>query len=186
MANYFLCGFMGAGKSHAARLIANRFPELEVLDLDKLAEHEAGMSAANIFRTYGEAHFRKLERDTLKKLLAASDGNPQVFSLGGGAVTSEQTLALVRESGWLIFINTPFEICLKRIREKNKVEVTRPVAAGKTDAELRELYETRRASYEKADVTVPNAEAALNFLENELNNIIKSNKAEQSVKADSE
>src|SRR5205085_5210535 len=67
--NVAIVGFMGAGKSTAAR-------ELGGTDADHLIESAAGKPIAEIFREEGEAAFRALEEQTI------------VLALGGGAVAS--------------------------------------------------------------------------------------------------
>ena len=76
-------GFMGAGKSDAARAAAERLGEPAV-DADDEIERELGAPIASFFEREGEAAFREREQTLALELLARGG----VVSLGGGAVES--------------------------------------------------------------------------------------------------
>ena len=80
-----LTGFMGAGKTTAARDLA---AELRVpsRDADALLAERLGMDIPAFFEAHGEAEFRRREEQLVLELLAA--GEPSVVALGGGAVES--------------------------------------------------------------------------------------------------
>ncbi len=78
-------GFMGAGKSTAARLA--REAGVDALDTDELLAAELGMSIDEFFERHGEAEFRRREGEFESGLLERADGG--VIALGGGSVLSE-------------------------------------------------------------------------------------------------
>ena len=80
-------GFMGAGKSTAARAIGAALG-VEPLDSDALLESELGESIESFFEREGEAAFRALEEDLVLALLARADA--RVVALGGGALGSQR------------------------------------------------------------------------------------------------
>ena len=80
-----LVGFMGAGKTTAARAVAKALG-VEAVDADELLEARLGMSIARFFDERGEAAFRAEEEAAVVELLAR--GGPAVVALGGGSVTS--------------------------------------------------------------------------------------------------
>jgi shikimate kinase/3-dehydroquinate synthase len=83
-------GFMGAGKSTAARAAA-RALGAEYVDTDDLIAAEIpGGSIAGFFREQGESRFRELEE---RIVLAALERPDAVVALGGGAVESEPVRA---------------------------------------------------------------------------------------------
>jgi shikimate kinase/3-dehydroquinate synthase len=82
-------GFMGAGKSRAAR--AARHAGLEVLDADELLEAELGSAIDDFFAAEGEAEFRRREEALVAGLL--DRGGFGAIALGGGAVLSERVRA---------------------------------------------------------------------------------------------
>lgn len=80
-----LIGFMGAGKSSAARAAA---VTSDPVDLDALLERRLGMSVAEYFERHGEVAFRAKEEELACEVLDGSDA--EVIALGGGAVGSER------------------------------------------------------------------------------------------------
>jgi shikimate kinase / 3-dehydroquinate synthase len=88
-----LIGFMGAGKSTAARRLA-RALAVEAADSDRLVEAELGSSIEAFFDREGEAAFREREERVVLELL---DRGVPVAALGGGAVLSERVRAALRE-----------------------------------------------------------------------------------------
>jgi shikimate kinase/3-dehydroquinate synthase len=78
------CGFMGAGKSSAARGAAGRLGT-DALDADELIESELGEPIASFFERHGETEFRRREEELVLRLLERGG----VIALGGGAVESE-------------------------------------------------------------------------------------------------
>ena len=55
---------MGSGKSNVDRLLAEKIGYL-FLDLDEIIENKAGKTVREIFTTYGEEEFRRLETEAL-------------------------------------------------------------------------------------------------------------------------
>ncbi|MGI8430124.1 MAG: bifunctional shikimate kinase/3-dehydroquinate synthase [Solirubrobacteraceae bacterium] len=85
-------GFMGAGKSTAARSAAQVLGT-EAIDADQVIEQRLGRPIERMFAQDGEATFRALEEQVTLELLGSS--NPAaVLALGGGATGS----ATVREA----------------------------------------------------------------------------------------
>jgi shikimate kinase/3-dehydroquinate synthase len=76
-------GFMGAGKTTAARSIADAL-QIESVDVDEEIARRAGQTIEEIFQADGEATFRARERRLTLELLDAP--GPRVVSLGGGAL----------------------------------------------------------------------------------------------------
>ena len=83
-------GFMGAGKSRAAREAAAALG-VAADDADALLEAELGRPIAGVFARDGEAAFRAAEEELAGALLETADGG--VIALGGGALHSERVRA---------------------------------------------------------------------------------------------
>jgi shikimate kinase / 3-dehydroquinate synthase len=80
-----LNGFMGTGKSTVARLCAAELGA-EAVDLDERIVLRTGKSIADLFAEQGEAAFRALEQEELRRLEAEFRGRKWVVALGGGAL----------------------------------------------------------------------------------------------------
>jgi len=83
-------GFMGAGKTTAARAAAATLGARAV-DSDQLLEERLGKRIEDYFAAHGEAAFRALEEEVVCELLERPPG--PVISLGGGAAGSERVRA---------------------------------------------------------------------------------------------
>ncbi len=88
-----LIGFMGAGKSTAARAAAKALSE-EAIDTDALLEAELGESIEAFFDREGEAAFRAREEELVLRVLGGREA--AVVSLGGGALGSERVRDALR------------------------------------------------------------------------------------------
>ncbi|MCW3065470.1 MAG: 3-dehydroquinate synthase, partial [Solirubrobacterales bacterium] len=74
-------GFMGAGKTTAARAL-----DPDAIDADALLEERLGTTIAQYFADHGEAAFRAEEERLVVELLDRADGG--ALALGGGALGS--------------------------------------------------------------------------------------------------
>jgi shikimate kinase/3-dehydroquinate synthase len=84
-------GFMGAGKTTAARHIA-AVRGAAPIDTDALIEARLGHTVAEEFAANGEAAFRALEEQVVVDALARA-GAPDTLALGGGSVLSDSVQA---------------------------------------------------------------------------------------------
>lgn len=146
-----LVGFMGAGKTTGARMIANVLRE-RMVDTDKRIEQDVGMSIADYFRKHGEPAFRKIEERTTLELLDAADGG--VIALGGGTVLSEKVQrALTRHT--VVWLHVSLETAWRRAKRSE-----RPLARDR-DA-FAALFKQRAELYERlADVVLPEVDRQL-------------------------
>jgi shikimate kinase len=141
-----LVGFMASGKSTIGRGVAARL-DLPFTDSDNEIEKSFGLSVPEIFERHGEAKFRQAEREIILRLLA---GPPQVVSLGGGACEDEVTRVALIERARTVWLDPPFDVVLARLGRSN----SRPLATGRSPAELRRLWDERREGYSVADYRV--------------------------------
>jgi 3-dehydroquinate synthetase/shikimate kinase len=138
-------GFMGAGKSTAARSAAEAIG-VECLDVDRVIEERLGKSIAQIFADDGEAAFRDAEEQITVELLATP--RPAVLSLGGGAIGS-QAIRDALAGHLVIWIDVDLDTAWARARGTG-----RPLASDRVRFE--QLYAEREPIYASlADATVP-------------------------------
>lgn len=88
---------MGCGKSSVGKELASLLPECRLIDLDTYIEEKQGKNIPEIFNEYGEAAFRRMEREALEEIFSDKSRPRAILSLGGGTVTSEQCRQLIRE-----------------------------------------------------------------------------------------
>lgn len=119
--NLILIGYRGCGKSSVGRLVAQRLG-WPFADTDERVEQLAGRCVRDIFRTDGEAAFRRMESRVLQEVLSAGH---QVVSVGGGAVLVAANRRLIRSAGLCIWL------------QASAAELERRLAADPRSAELR-------------------------------------------------
>lgn len=144
-----LLGLRGAGKSTIGPRLAERL-SLPFLEIDQLVERAAGMSLGEVFELHGEAFYRKLERETLRGLLAETNG--AVIATGGSVVSDSESFDLLRKSATTVWLKARPEDHMSRVIAQGD---ERPMK-NRTDAmaELRALFVTRAALYAQADHVV--------------------------------
>lgn len=140
-----LVGFMGAGKSTVGARVA-RLAERPFVDTDAEIERRHGPIPA-LFEERGEPEFRRLEEALVTEALARDE--PAVVALGGGAILSETTRALLRRRAFVVRLAVDVDTAWARARRSD-----RPLA--RDEASFRRLFGERAALY--ADVA--EAEAA--------------------------
>jgi len=142
-----LVGLMGAGKTSIGRRMAARLG-VPFRDADAEIELAAGCSIPELFRRYGERHFRDGERRVIRRLLA---GDPLVLATGGGAFMDPDTRAAIRDSAVSIWLRCRLATLVRRVATRN----TRPLLQGGNPVEiLGRLMEQRHPIYAEADMIV--------------------------------
>lgn len=101
---YFI-GMPGAGKTGAARRLAHAVGR-PFVDMDDTFEVVNDMTAAEYIRLHGEPAFRAAETELLAKTAKESG---LVVACGGGVVVREENLELLRQNGYVIFLNRPLD-----------------------------------------------------------------------------
>lgn len=83
-----LVGLRGAGKSTVGPLLARRLG-LPFLEMDASIREASGLPIDQIFELHGERHYRRLEFETVERLLGR--GAPAVLAAAGGVVNEPAT-----------------------------------------------------------------------------------------------
>ena len=147
-----LTGFMAAGKSTIGKKLARKLG-VGFYDIDELVVAEHG-PISDIFYAQGEKQFRIYEHDAIARIL--EEGEPGVIALGGGAVTYDDTLKLLKKRTYRVFVKVPPEQILGRLRKSPRI---RPLIGPKPSlSKIRELYEQRMPRYSHADHVVEAAD----------------------------
>lgn len=135
--NIVLCGFMGSGKT----VVGNELSKImgrKFVDTDELIEQEQGVAIKAIFATHGEDYFRDLEFECCKKV---SELKNCVVSTGGGALTFERNVEVLKNNGKIVFLDASFDVICDRIGNSNN----RPLFQDREKA--RALYDERKSKY---------------------------------------
>lgn len=140
-------GFMGAGKSSTAELIAPRLGRAW-FDTDALVVERCGRSIPDLFAAGQERLFRSLEKQVIAELLA---GEPAVLSLGGGALEDPDTRNTLFEHAFVINLAVSWSDVKAELPHLLQ---TRPMLQNRTEGEIHELFLRRQATYRKAHMQI--------------------------------
>ncbi len=134
---------MGCGKSTVGRLLAGRYGR-RFVDMDSYIEQRAGMPVSAIFEQFGEADFRRREREACAAL-AAERG--LVVAAGGGALVDSENARVLSATGDIVLLEVTPEEVLRRLEG----DTTRPLLM-RPDREraVRELLAARLPLYRRA------------------------------------
>ncbi|TXF91730.1 shikimate kinase [Neolewinella aurantiaca] len=157
MKTIYLTGFMGSGKSHTGKLLAERLG-LPFIDLDAVIETTAGKTISEIFAEEGESAFRELETSSLR---ATANDPPGVVSTGGGAPCFNDNMDWMNRHGVTVFLDPPVGVLLQRLETgRDHRPLLQP--AQELGAFITRKLASRRPQYEKAQIQLsladPNAE----------------------------
>ena len=131
---------MGAGKTTIGRQLAKSLA-VPFYDSDKAIEESTGVDIPTIFEFEGEEGFRDREQKMLQQLTKL-DGI--VLATGGGAILREENRQLLKQNGFIVYLQCSVE----RILERTRRDTQRPLL--KTDnpkARIGTLFAEREHLY---------------------------------------
>lgn len=140
----YLVGFMAAGKTTVARILAERLG-WRAEDIDELIEARERRTVAEIFAKSGEPYFRSIERDILKLLLPMRH---VVVATGGGTFMDPDNRAAINLDGVSVWLDVPLEEVVARLPADGR----RPLAADRV--QLERLFTLRQIAYANAQLRV--------------------------------
>lgn len=147
--NIILIGFMGSGKTSLGIKLSYQMKRT-LIDTDKWIEQKQKMTVSEIFASFGEEAFRRMETECLKKLIKTADR--QIISVGGGLPMREENHGLLKELGRVVYLKVTPEVVYERLKN----DTTRPLLQVENPMErIRTLLAGRAPVYERcADIIV--------------------------------
>jgi shikimate kinase len=143
-----LVGMMASGKSSVGRRLAER-RGWEFFDSDRQVEVMTGRTVGDIWRTDGEAAFRRLEAQVLADALAST--TPRVIAAAGGTVLDAANRRLLELHRPVVWLRARPETLAGRLGSATH----RPLLDDDPAGVLKTLDANRRPYYEAvADVVV--------------------------------
>ena len=134
----YLVGFMGSGKSHTGRQLAQLLG-YPFLDLDALIEERAGIDIPAIFAREGESGFRRREREALHSTRQLEE---IVVACGGGAPCFFDNMDWMNRNGLTVYLEAPVEVLAQRLTPGRE---HRPLIAELSENELPAFIEEKLA-----------------------------------------
>ena len=110
-----LVGLRGSGKSTLGAMLAERL-DCPFIELDKVIEREHGASVAALFDVYGQATFRRYERDCLTGVVAGN--RSAVIATAGGIVADEATYGQLLDQTHVIWIEASPAEHMRRVMDQ--------------------------------------------------------------------
>jgi shikimate kinase len=142
-----LTGFMGTGKSQVGRVLAEKLGYV-FIDIDARIEAEQKKTISEIFEGEGEACFRDMEADMIRRI---ADMEGAVIATGGGAILREDNLVNLTRKGVIVCLTASPETIFNRTvasKERPLLRTEDPLAT------IRQLLSSRKAHYEKAGIMI--------------------------------
>lgn len=168
MKRIFFIGFMGSGKTHWGKLLAEKLA-IPFFDLDEVIVKTEEKTIPEIFSNEGEEYFRYKEKEILEQLV--DDHESCIISCGGGTPCFFNNIDFMKKVGEVIWLNTALDVLVQRlIKEKQN----RPLLKMIPDAELKTFIfkklQDRRLYYEQADIIIKEENLSIDRLAELLSN----------------
>jgi len=150
-----LIGYRAAGKSTVGKLLAAKM-NVPFWDADLLLEERLGMPIKEIVASHGWNYFRAREKEIIQKLAQKGSG---VIATGGGVVLAQDNIDLLKENGFVVWLNAPLHEIIGRLQEDAHNGALRPqFTAGNLASETTDVWKQRFPLYEKAaDISLATA-----------------------------
>jgi XRE family transcriptional regulator, aerobic/anaerobic benzoate catabolism transcriptional regulator len=147
-----LIGLRGAGKSTLGAALAKALGYV-FIETSREIENLAGCDLAEIYNLYGEAGYRRYERQALKTICATKE--PVVIATPGGIVSNVDTFELLLRQCTTVWLQARPLDHLSRVRAQGD---NRPMSATRTTQraaidDLKSILQVRDPEYAKANLT---------------------------------
>lgn len=147
----FLVGFMGAGKTSIAQLVAREYG-YTYIDTDEEIERKYGQTISELFKTEGEDAFRKIEAETLRVLTLTPN---TIIATGGGLPCYHNNMDWMNQKGITIYIKQePEELEKRLLGTWQKRPLLNKIEKNGLLGYINDLLEVRKPYYEQAKFAI--------------------------------
>lgn len=145
--NIALIGYRATGKSTVGTILADKL-KIDFLDTDSMVEESMAMPVKEIVALKGWDLFRARETEVIQSL---TQQNACVIATGGGVVLSGDNIFFLKQSGVIIWLNTPLQDIIDRLKIDAQSEAVRPkFTSGDIVQETVDTMKLRLPLYESA------------------------------------
>ncbi len=138
----------GSGKSMFASSLGPQI-NYDWYDLDTLIEESQGKTIREIFSEFGEDHFRQIEADVLRAVIA--DKDKFVLSCGGGTPCYHNNMGVLNQTGCSVFLDIDLKELVNRLGGTDfKIRPLINQHEKNLEQYLNDLLSQRRPFYAKA------------------------------------
>ena len=117
-----LVGFMGC-EIHSIAYFMSSLTGYPFVEVDKLVEHQKGMSIAQLYLEHGEETWRQCESEQIKVALSLKPA--RIICLGDGALLDSTNQSLCLNQSKVVYLRRPQQGLLKRIQQGRKENIQR-------------------------------------------------------------
>ena len=146
-----LIGMPSSGKTTVGRILAEKCGK-QLADTDEYIVRKIGMPISDFFAKFGEAEFRRIEKETVAELSATGG---RIIATGGGAVLDPENVRALKQNGVLVFLDRRPE---NLVATDDRPLASRRSALEKLYAERYDIYCAAAELHIDANTT-PEAEA---------------------------
>ena len=146
-----LIGMPSSGKTTVGRILAEKCGK-QLADTDEYIVRKIGMPISDFFAKFGEAEFRRIEKETVAELSATGG---RIIATGGGAVLDAENVRALKQNGVLVFLDRRPE---NLVATDDRPLASRRSALEKLYAERYDIYCAAAELHIDANTT-PEAEA---------------------------
>jgi shikimate kinase len=145
--NLYLIGYRCTGKTSVGRLLAKAMA-WDFVDMDHELVTEFGMPIEEMVDSRDWKYFREREGKLLQRL---SQATKQVISTGGGVVTVPENIAIMRDSGKVVWLHASPDTIAARMEADRTTAGQRPPLHGNDSVvEIEEVLAERLPLYDEA------------------------------------
>ncbi len=145
MEKIYLIGFMASGKTTVGKILSEKLG-WKFIDIDDEIERKTQKKISEIFSTFGEDYFRKLEVEMLTKF---KDCNKIVISVGGGLPVFFNNMEIMKTTGFTVYLEVDENIIFERLKNEDEYS-KRPLANDLNADYLKNLLNVRIPVYVKS------------------------------------